>query len=164
MLTLHIGNKNYSSWSLRPWVLLRAHGIAFTEVLHRFGRDKLNDGFRAFSPTAKVPCLIDDALVVWDSLAIAEYLAERYPGIWPEDPEARAFARCAAAEMHSGFATLRGQFGMNIGVRVQVNQRSPALPAAIDRVVELRYEERRVGPACVQTGGSRWWTDHYKKK
>src|SRR3546814_209636 len=110
MLTLHIGNKNYSSWSLRPWVLLRAHGIAFTEVLHRFGRDKLNDGFRAFSPTAKVPCLIDDALVVWDSLAIAEYLAERYPGIWPEDPEARAFARCAAAEMHSGFATLRGQF------------------------------------------------------
>src|SRR3546814_19491735 len=72
MLTLHIGNKNYSSWSLRPWVLLRAHGIAFTEVLHRFGRDNLNDGFRAFSPTAKVPRLIDDALVVWDSLARSE--------------------------------------------------------------------------------------------
>src|SRR3546814_19533264 len=80
------------------------------------------------------------SLVVWDSLAIAEYLAERYPGIWPEDPEARAFARCAAAEMHSGFATLRGQFGMNIGVRVQVNQRSPALQADIDRVVALWAE------------------------
>lgn len=140
MLTLHIGNKNYSSWSLRPWVLLRAHGIAFTEVLHRFGRDNLNDGFRAFSPNAKVPCLIDDALVVWDSLAIAEYLAERHPGIWPGDPEARAFARCAAAEMHSGFAALRGQFGMNVGVRVQVDQRSPALQVDIDRVVALWNE------------------------
>src|SRR3546814_5277175 len=101
MLTLHIGNKNYSSWSLRPWVLLRAHGIAFTEVLHRFGRDNLNDGFRAFSPTAKVPCLIDDALVVWDSLAIAEYLAERYPGIWPEDPEARARSEEHTSELQS---------------------------------------------------------------
>lgn len=140
MLTLHIGNKNYSSWSLRPWVLMRAHGIAFTEVLHRFGRDNLNDGFRAFAPNAKVPCLIDDALVVWDSLAIAEYLAERHPGIWPEDPEARAFARCAAAEMHSGFATLRGQFGMNVGVRVRVARRSPALQADIDRVVALWNE------------------------
>lgn len=140
MYTLHIGNKNYSSWSLRPWVLLRAHGIAFDEVLHRFGRDNLNGGFRAFAPNAKVPCLIDDGLAVWDSLAIAEYLAERHPGIWPAAAEARAFARCAAAEMHSGFATLRGQFGMNVGVRVQVKQRSPALQGDIDRVVALWNE------------------------
>ncbi|MDP1699262.1 MAG: glutathione S-transferase [Xanthomonadaceae bacterium] len=137
MLTLHIGNKNYSSWSLRPWLLMRAHGIAFEEVLHRFGRDNLNDGFRAFSPNAKVPCLVDDGLAVWDSLAIAEYLAERHRGVWPNAAEARAFARCAAAEMHSGFTTLRGQFGMNVGVRVQVKQHSPALQADIDRVLAL---------------------------
>ncbi|PKM06278.1 MAG: glutathione S-transferase [Gammaproteobacteria bacterium HGW-Gammaproteobacteria-4] len=140
MYTLHIGNKNYSSWSLRPWVLLRAHGIAFSEVLHRFGRDNLNNGFRAFAPNARVPCLIDDGLAVWDSLAIAEYLAERHPGIWPAAAEARAFARCAAAEMHSGFAILRGQFGMNVGVRVQVKQRSPALQGDIDRVQALWNE------------------------
>lgn len=140
MLTLHIGNKNYSSWSLRPWVLMRAHGIAFEEVPHRFGRDNLDDGFRAFSPNAKVPCLVDDGLAVWDSLAIAEYLAERHPGIWPDAAEARAFARCAAAEMHSGFTTLRGQFGMNVGVRVQVKQHSPALQADIDRVLALWNE------------------------
>lgn len=140
MYTLHIGNKNYSSWSLRPWVLMRAHGIAFEEVLHRFGRDNLNDGFRTFAPNAKVPCLVDDGLVVWDSLAIVEYLAERYPGIWPKAAPARAFARCAAAEMHSGFASLRGQFGMNVGVRVQVKQRSPALQGDIDRVQALWNE------------------------
>jgi glutathione S-transferase len=140
MLTLHIGNKNYSSWSLRPWVLMRAHGIAFEEVPHRFGRDNLDDGFRAFSPNAKVPCLVDDGLAVWDSLAIAEYLAERHPGIWPDAAEARAFARCAAAEMHSGFTTLRGQFGMNVGVRVQVKQHSPTLQADIDRVLALWNE------------------------
>ncbi|PIQ38568.1 MAG: glutathione S-transferase [Lysobacterales bacterium CG17_big_fil_post_rev_8_21_14_2_50_64_11] len=140
MLTLHIGNKNYSSWSLRPWLLLRAHGIAFDEALHRFGRDNLDGGFRAFAPNAKVPCLVDDGLTVWDSLAIAEYLAERHPGVWPAAAEARAFARCAAAEMHSGFAALRGQFGMNVGVRVQVKQRSPVLQGDIDRVVALWNE------------------------
>lgn len=137
MLTLHIGNKNYSSWSLRPWLLMRAHGIAFTEVLHRFGRDSADGAFRAFSPNAKVPCLIDDGLAVWDSLAIIEYLGERHPGVWPVANEARAFARCAAAEMHSGFAALRGQFGMNVGVRVQAGKRSPALQADIDRVLAL---------------------------
>lgn len=137
MLTLHIGNKNYSSWSLRPWILLKAHDIAFNEVLHRFGRDSADGAFRAFSPTAKVPCLIDDGLTVWDSLAIVEYLAEQHPGIWPAAPESRAFARCAAAEMHSGFNTLRGQLGMNVGVRVQVNQYSPALQADIARITAL---------------------------
>lgn len=140
MYTLHIGNKNYSSWSLRPWALMKAHGIAFTEVLHRFGRDSAGGAFRAFSPNAKVPCLVDDGLAVWDSLAIAEYLAERHPGIWPLAHEARAFARCAAAEMHSGFTALRSQHGMNVGVRVRVAQRSPALLADIARVTELWNE------------------------
>lgn len=140
MYDLHIGNKNYSSWSLRPWLLLKAHRIPFAEVLHRFGRDSAGGAFRAFSPNAKVPCLIDGGLPVWDSLAIAEYLAERHPGIWPAERDTRAFARCAAAEMHSGFAALRGQFGMNIGVRVRVGQHSPALQADIARVVELWNE------------------------
>jgi len=140
MYTLHIGNKNYSSWSLRPWVLLKAHEIAFDEVLHRFGRDSAGGAFRAFSPNARVPCLVDDGLAVWDSLAIVEYLAERHPGIWPEAREARAFARCAAAEMHSGFNALRGEHGMNVGVRVRVAQRAPALQADIARVIELWNE------------------------
>jgi glutathione S-transferase len=133
MYVLHIANKNYSSWSLRPWVLLRALDIAFTEHSHRLG----SEAFKAFSPSGKVPCLVDGATVVWDSLAIAEYLAERHPGVWPADPLARAWARCAAAEMHSGFAALRNQHGMNVGVRITVSQRSVAAEADIARVVEL---------------------------
>jgi glutathione S-transferase len=121
---LHITNKNYSSWSLRPWVLMRALGIAFDEVLHRFTPGAADD-FRKLSPSGKVPWLVDGDTVVWDTLAIAEYLAERHPAVWPADAGARAWARSAAAEMHSGFTALRGQHGMNIGVRVAVAQRSP---------------------------------------
>ncbi|MCF8150064.1 MAG: glutathione S-transferase family protein [Burkholderiaceae bacterium] len=137
--TLHIGNKNYSSWSLRPWVLLQACGIAFTEALHRFGDDFAAHA-RTFTPTGKVPCLVDGDTVVWDSLAIAEYLAERHPGVWPAAAAARAWARCAAAEMHSSFGNLRNDHGMNIGVRVTVNKRSPALLADIARVEALWNE------------------------
>lgn len=114
MYKLHIANKNYSSWSLRPWVLMSAKGIAFTEILHRFD-DQVAIEFRKFSPAGKVPCLIDGETVVWDSLAITEYLAERHTGIWASDAAARAWSRCAAAEMHSGFGSLRGQHGMNVG-------------------------------------------------
>src|SRR3954468_6208452 len=106
MYTLHIGNKNYSSWSLRPWVLMSVLGIPFEERLHVFG-----PGFKAKStigsPSGKVPCLNDGPRIVWDSLAIAEYLAERHPGVWPEDADARAWGRCATAEMHSAFRALR---------------------------------------------------------
>src|SRR5579862_8622789 len=101
MYVLYIANKNYSSWSLRPWVLMRERGIAFEERLVPFvagANPRL-----AFSPTGKVPCLIDGDTRVWDSLAIIEYLAERHPQIWPENQAARTWARCAAAEMHSGF-------------------------------------------------------------
>lgn len=140
MYTLHIGNKNYSSWSLRPWLLMRTAAIEFTEVLHRFGRDSAGGAFRAFSPSAKVPCLVDDGLTVWDSLAITEYLAERHPGIWPEAREARAFARCAAAEMHSGFGALRSAFGMNVGVRVKVTTMPAPVRADIDRMTALWNE------------------------
>ncbi|MBI5898551.1 MAG: glutathione S-transferase family protein [Rhodocyclales bacterium] len=133
---LHITNKNYSSWSLRPWVLLRALGIPFEERLHRF-TPGAEDDFRQVSPSGKVPWLVDGNTVVWDSLAIAEYLAERHPGVWPADAIARAWARSACAEMHSGFNALRGQHGMNIGVRVAVARRSPELLADIARIETL---------------------------
>ena len=139
MYALHITNKNYSSWSLRPWVLLRALDIPFTEQLHRFTPGAADD-FRHISPSGRVPWLVDGDTVVWDSLAIAEYLAERHPGVWPADAVARAWARSAAAEMHSGFATLRNQHGMNVGVRVAVAKRSPELLADIARIERLWNE------------------------
>jgi glutathione S-transferase len=136
MYILHIANKNYSSWSLRPWVLMRALDIPFTERMHPLGAGSSGQ-FTDFSPSGKVPCLVDIATVVWDSLAIVEYLAERHSGVWPTDDKARAWARCAAAEMHSGFASLRNQHGMNVGVRVAVAQRSPELLADIARIEKL---------------------------
>jgi glutathione S-transferase len=139
MYALHIANKNYSSWSLRPWVLMRGRGIAFDEVLHAFTPDSASD-FREFSPTGKVPCLVDGDTVVWDSLAIVEYLAERHAGVWPDDATARAWARCAAAEMHSSFSSLRNLHGMNVGVRVAVPRRPPELLADIARVEQLWNE------------------------
>jgi glutathione S-transferase len=139
MYILHIANKNYSSWSLRPWVLMRALDIPFTERLHRLGAAS-GETFTDFSPSGKVPCLVDIATVVWDSLAIVEYLAERHSGVWPTDDKARAWARCAAAEMHSGFSSLRTQHGMNVGVRAAVTQRSPELLADIARVERLWTE------------------------
>ncbi len=139
MYTLYITNKNYSSWSLRPWVLMRARGIGFKEVLHPFTPGGAAD-FRKISPAGKVPWLVDGDAVVWDSLAIIEYLAERHPGVWPADAAARAWARSASAEMHSGFTGLRSQHGMNVGVRVAVAHRSPDLLADIARIERLWNE------------------------
>ncbi|WP_430391728.1 glutathione S-transferase family protein [Dyella sp. 20L07] len=140
MTTLYIANKNYSSWSLRPWVLLSELGIPFEEQLVAFGQGSNWETFRHFSPTGRVPCLRDGDTVVWDSLAIAEYLAERHAGVWPSDNAARTWARCAAAEMHSGFATLREQCGMNCGIRVRLREMGPALAADIARINELWNE------------------------
>ena len=140
MYDLYIANKNYSSWSLRPWVLLSELGIPFHERLVQFAPDTGSSwsAFRAFSPNGKVPCLRDGDTVVWDSLAIAEYLAERHPDVWPADPQARAWARCAVAEMHSGFAALRAHCGMNCGLRVRLPDELPApLRADIARINEL---------------------------
>jgi glutathione S-transferase len=119
-MQLYIGNKNYSSWSMRPWVLLTNAGIAFDEVLLRFdSMDKgstFKNAIEKINPVGKVPCLVDDDLVVWDTLAIAEYLAEKYPDkkLWPIDVKARARARSICAEMHSGFTGLRSACPMNI--------------------------------------------------
>ena len=106
MFDLFIGNKNYSSWSLRPWVLMRELNIPFRENLVPFGGAQNPDAFRDFSPTGKVPCLVDGNVTVWDSLAITEYVGERHAGVWPAEAAARAWARCASAEMHSGFFAL----------------------------------------------------------
>ncbi|SFD82195.1 glutathione S-transferase family protein [Paracidovorax konjaci] len=120
MLQLYIGNKNYSSWSMRPWVLLREAGIPFEEVRVRFDSFEPGSRFKQtlqpVSPTGKVPVLVDGGITVWDTLAIAEYAAETHPdkGLWPQDPAARACARSIAAEMHSGFTALRGACPMNI--------------------------------------------------
>jgi glutathione S-transferase len=140
MYTLYIANKNYSSWSLRPWVLMREFSIPFNEKITPFEKSSNWEAFRSFSPTGKVPCLHDGELVVWDSLAIAEYLAERHQGIWPEDSTARAFARAAAAEMHSGFGTLRQECPMSCGVRIRLNNISLDLQCDIDRIDELWCE------------------------
>ncbi|WP_438764643.1 glutathione S-transferase family protein [Kushneria sp. TE3] len=131
---LHIANKNYSSWSMRPWVLMGALGIDFEEVLTPFEYGARQPAFDAFSPTGKVPCLVDGALTVWDSLAICEYLAETTPAVWPQDPMARAFARCAAAEMHSGFAALRDECSMNCGLTIEVGTPSEALTRDLERL------------------------------
>jgi glutathione S-transferase len=96
--------------------------------------------FHYFSPTGKVPCLVDGDTVVWDSLAIVEYLAERYPDVWPSDKTARAWARCVAAEMHSGFQTLRSTCGMNCGLRVKLHELSPELLKDIARIEEIWTE------------------------
>ena len=140
MYELYIGNKNYSSWSLRPWVLLQQRGIAFREHMKPFRHGSNWEAFRAFSPSGKVPCLRDGDTVVWDSLGIAEFLAERHPGLWPAGPAARTWARCAAAEMHSGFGALRQVCTMNVGLRVRLHTPSAALQADIRRIDELWSE------------------------
>jgi len=117
-LKLVIGNKNYSSWSMRPWLALRASGIAFEEIFVPLYTDNTADKERllSFSASGKVPALIDDDVTIWDSLAIIEYLAERFPDarLWPDDRAQRAHARAISAEMHSGFVALRSECGMNL--------------------------------------------------
>ena len=124
MLKLYIGNKNYSSWSMRPWVLLSQAGIDFEEVMVRFDGFAAGSAFRAtmdaITPVGKVPVLVHDNLVIWDTLAIAEYVAEQFPDkhLWPSDRAARARARSVCAEMHSGFGALRSACPMNIEARL----------------------------------------------
>ncbi|WP_333840440.1 glutathione S-transferase family protein [Novosphingobium sp.] len=138
--TLITANRNYSSWSLRPWVLMKALGIAFTDCLEPFTKPVNYEEFRAFSPTGQVPALVDGAQTVWDSLGIVLYLAERHPGVWPEETGARAFAQCAVCEMHGGFAALRNDCTMNVGVRVQPRPMRAALVHDVARLREL-FEE-----------------------
>lgn len=137
MYILHIANKNYSSWSLRPWVLMKELSIPFDEKISSFKEGSNWNEFRGFSPTGLVPCLVDGDHKIWDSLGITEYLAEKYPQVWPEDSHTRAWARCATAEMHSGFSALRDQCSMNCGIRVKLNDISDALQKDVSRIDEL---------------------------
>ena len=135
--TLITANRNYSSWSLRPWLLMKALGIPFADRIEPFTKPSNYDEFRAFSPTGQVPVLLDGARTVWDSLGIALYLAERHPGVWPTDVAARAFAMCAVTEMHGGFSALRNDCTMNVGVRVKPRPMRPALVRDVARVREI---------------------------
>lgn len=135
--TLITANRNYSSWSLRPWVLMTGLGIAFEDRIEPFTRPENYDEFRAFSPTGQVPVLLHERRTVHDSLGIALYLADRHEGVWPTAPDARAFAQCAAAEMHSGFSALRNDCTMNVGVRVEPKPMSAALTANVARIAEI---------------------------
>lgn len=160
MLKLYIGNKNYSSWSMRAGVLLRQAGIPFDEVVVRF--DSLQPGSQfkrtmaTIAPTASVPVLVDDdGLVIWDTLAIAETLAERFPDkhLWPRDAKARARARSVCAEMHAGFTALRGACPMNIEATLAQAgalawRDRPAVRADVQRIVQMWTEllEQHGGP------------------
>jgi glutathione S-transferase len=137
--TLVIANKNYSSWSMRPWVLLRTLGIEFDEVQLKFGSDAHRDGIARWSPTGLVPVLWLDGEPVWDTFAIAETVAERWPErqAWPTDARARAVARSVCAEMHSGFRALRGAMPMNIRGAYPGKGMNPDVRKDIDRVVDI---------------------------
>jgi glutathione S-transferase len=159
MLKLYIGNKNYSSWSMRPWVLLRQLQIPFEEVKLRFDSFEGDSAFKRaladVNPAGKVPVLVDDGFAVWDTLAITEYLAECFAerGVWPQDRQARARARSVCAEMHSGFSALRTHCPMNVEaslpeVGARILREQPALAADLQRIVSMwsGLLERHGGP------------------
>jgi glutathione S-transferase len=142
--TLVLGNKNYSSWSVRAWLAVRQTGAAFDEIIIPLDQPVTASEIAAHSPSGKVPVLKTRGLAVWDSLAIAEYLAERYPavGLWPAAEDARATARAAAAEMHAGFQALRAQLPMNVRA-VKPGLRTPGAEADIHRIATLWSDCRR---------------------
>lgn len=155
MLTLLIGNKNYSSWSLRPWLLMRHAGIEFAERRLRLFSESFAAEVERVSPAGRVPVLVDDDFVVWDSLAISEYLAERFAHLqlWPADARDRAHARAVCAEMHSGFSALRAKMPMNVEAHLpHLHQllHNPALQADFGRIVSmwaaLRERHAAAGP------------------
>ena len=139
---LFIGNKNYSSWSLRPWLVLRQGAIPFREELVSLQDDPGKAARFARLPGGRVPVLADGDTLVWDSLAISEYLAERHSGLWPANPVARAWARSISSEMHSGFGSLRQEMTMDVRARRPQRRRSPAVLRDIARVEQIWTETR----------------------
>ena len=148
MYKLYIANKNYSSWSCRPWVLMRELNIPFEEQLVQYLEESNWENFRRFSPSGRMPALHDGATIIWDSLAIVEYLAERHQIVWPEDRAARAWARCATAEMHSSFSALRTRCSYSAGIRVKLKETPDELLRDVRRLNELWNEglDRFGGP------------------
>lgn len=144
MLRLIIGNKLYSSWSMRPWLVLKAAGLPFEEEVIPLDQPDTRARILEHSPAGKVPVLIDDDLRVWETLAIIEYLADKHPeaGIWPADRKARAHARAISNEMHAGFQALRQACPMNLGKRMKPKERGEAVRADVARIVALWAEAR----------------------
>ncbi len=140
--TLFVGNKNYSSWSLRPWLVLRQAGIPFRDEVVSLREDAGKAARFARLPAGRVPVLTDGDTVVWDSLSIAEYLAERHPGLWPADPAARTWARSVSCEMHSGFMALRQEMSMDVRARRPRRRRSPEVLSDISRIERIWNEGR----------------------
>ncbi len=138
-LTLVIGNKNYSSWSLRPWLVLKQAGIPFDEIRISLYREESRGHIKRHSPSGKVPTLINNGMTVWESLAICEYLAEKFPDkeFWPVDPTARAVARAVAAEMHAGFSALRNHMCLNCRQYLPGKGRTPEVLKDIARISAL---------------------------
>ena len=134
---LLIANKNYSSWSLRAWLALRHSGIVFDEQQVWLDNPDTKEKIKAFSPSGRVPAYKDGALLIWDSLAICEYAAEKAPELWPAEARARAVARAVAAEMHSGFMALRSAMPMNLRAANRKVEMTPAILADIDRIEHL---------------------------
>jgi glutathione S-transferase len=139
-----VGTKAWSSWSMRPWLVLKKTGAPFTETLVQLRETETSDEVAKHSPSGKVPVLVDGELTIWDSLAICEYLADRFPAakLWPDDPARRALGRAAAAEMHSGFTSLRGECPMDLGLRREMDL-SEATHTDIRRIVRLWCDLRR---------------------
>lgn len=144
-LTLTIANRNYSSWSLRAWLAMEATGAAFDEVMILLGRPDTPTEIAKHSPNGLVPALRDGDLVIWDSLAIAEYLAEKFPeaGLWPSDPQVRAIARSVVAEMHSGYTAVRGNMPMNIRASYPDAGRGPGVEKDVQRITSVWESCRR---------------------
>ena len=136
-LTLVIGNKNYSSWSLRPWLFMKHQGVAFDEILIPLDTPSTRENIDKYGPSGRVPVLRKGELAIWDSLAICEYIAEITGGGWPKDPLVRAVARSVSAEMHSGFANLRTLWPMNARARNRRTAMTAALEADIERIDEI---------------------------
>lgn len=144
-LKIMLGNKNYSSWSLRPWVVLKQLAVPFEEKVIPLDQPNTAEEIGKYSPSGRLPLLIDGETTVWDSLAICEYLNERFPDrkLWPVDPEARATARSISAEMHSGFAAVRQNLPMKFRESFPDTRLQPDVKAEVDRIIEIWNDCRR---------------------
>lgn len=136
-MKLIIGDKSLSSWSMRAWLVMRASGIPFKEIYIKLDQPQTKSKILRYSPSGRVPALVDGSITVWDSLAIAEYLAEKEPSLWPQDSAARAEARSYCAEMHSGFTALRAQLSMDLLLKMRVRHLETATLADIRRLIQL---------------------------
>lgn len=143
-MQLVIGNKNYSSWSLRPWILMRALEIPFTETLIPLDTPEFGPRLATFTDGSTVPVLVDGDVTVWESLAVIEYLSDQFPsrGVWPAAPTARALARAMSSEMHAGFTALRGACPMNLGKRYARRDRGETVDQEVERICNLWQRAR----------------------